>query len=163
MENKRKLLQKENSSVIIGKKKELWGGEIMLSYKPLWVTLARQEMNKSELSEKTKVGSATISKMVRNEPVNLSVLIKICDTLNVGLEDVVEYHPWDYSFLLTSRKACEIIKNQKIPVRLKWDYAVKKSKTQNRKNRYFRDLEYRKNTGYHLKNGCNNRAWVISK
>lgn len=50
-------------------------------------------MNKSELSEKTKVGSATISKMVRNEPVNLSVLIKICDTLNVGLEDVVEYHP----------------------------------------------------------------------
>lgn len=93
MKNKRKLLQKGNPSVIIGKKKELLGGEIMLSYKPLWVTLARQEMNKSELSEKTKVGSATISKMVRNEPVNLSVLIKICDTLNVGLEDVVEYHP----------------------------------------------------------------------
>lgn len=65
----------------------------MLSYKPLWITLASKGINKGELSEKADIGVATVTRMAKGKPVNLSVLMKICDALEVPLTDVVKYTP----------------------------------------------------------------------
>ncbi len=65
----------------------------MLSYKPLWITLASKGINKGELSEKADIGIATVTRMANNKPVSLSILMKICDALEVPLSDVVEYIP----------------------------------------------------------------------
>ena len=67
--------------------------EAGLTYMPLWITLTKKKMTKTELGKKANIGPATVSKMVRNEAVNLGILIKICDTLQVPLTEVVEYNP----------------------------------------------------------------------
>ena len=46
-------------------------------------------MRKGELCQKTGISTSTLSKMNRNEPVSLSIILKICETLDCTIEDVV--------------------------------------------------------------------------
>lgn len=64
-----------------------------VSYKKLWKLLIDKEMNKQDLREKTKISKATITKMGKNENVNLDVLSKICNSLNCDIGDIVEIVP----------------------------------------------------------------------
>ena len=59
------------------------------SYNPLWKLLIDKGLTKSDLIEMTGISKATISRMTHGKPVNLSVLDKICNTLNCNLSDVV--------------------------------------------------------------------------
>lgn len=61
-----------------------------LSYDPLWKKLVDAKLTRTELAEKAGFSRGTITKMGRNEPVGLDVILKICKYLNCGLEDVVE-------------------------------------------------------------------------
>lgn len=61
-----------------------------VSYKKLWKLLIDKEMNKQDLREKTKISKATITKMGKNENVNLDVLSKICNSLHCDIGDIVE-------------------------------------------------------------------------
>lgn len=61
-----------------------------LSYDPLWKKLVDVKLTRTELAEKAGFSRGTITKMGRNEPVGLDVILKICKYLNCGLEDVVE-------------------------------------------------------------------------
>lgn len=63
----------------------------MFSYKPLWITLIKQNKNKTELQELINCSSSTITKMGKNEYVAMSVLDKICNTLNCNIDDVIEH------------------------------------------------------------------------
>lgn len=65
----------------------------MLSYKPLWRILVEKEMSKSDLRKKAGISPNTMTKMRKNEEVAMSVLNKICATLNVSYGDIVEYIP----------------------------------------------------------------------
>ena len=65
----------------------------MLSYKPLWRILVEKEMSKSDLRKKAGISPNTMTKLRRNEEVAMSVLNKICATLNVSYGDIVEYIP----------------------------------------------------------------------
>ena len=65
----------------------------MLSYKPLWRILVEKEMSKSDLRKKTGISPNTMTKLRKNEEVAMSVLNKICATLNVSYGDIVEYIP----------------------------------------------------------------------
>ena len=70
-----------------------------VSYKKLWRLLVDKEMSKSDLRKKADIAPNTMTKLRRDEDVSLTILSKICKTLNVDFGDIVEYVPdaeiWD--------------------------------------------------------------------
>ena len=64
-----------------------------LSYDPLWKKLIDLKMTKTELAERVGISRSTISKMGKNEIVSLEVILKICNCLDCGIEDVVSILP----------------------------------------------------------------------
>ena len=70
-----------------------------VSYKRLWGLLVEKEMSKSDLRKKADIAPNTMTKLRRDEDVSLTILSKICKTLNVDFGDIVEYVPdaeiWD--------------------------------------------------------------------
>ena len=76
------------------------GDAIMaVSYKRLWKLLVDKEMSKSDLRKKAEIAPNTMTKLRRDEEVSLTILSKICKTLNADFGDIVEYVPdaeiWD--------------------------------------------------------------------
>ena len=65
----------------------------MVSYKPLWHLLVQRDMSKRELMLMVGIAPNTMTKLRRNEEVSMTVLTKICKTLNVSYGDIVEYIP----------------------------------------------------------------------
>lgn len=63
----------------------------MVSYRPLWVTLASKELKKKDLMALTSISSATVTKMGKNEYVALEVIDKICTALDCEISDIVVY------------------------------------------------------------------------
>ena len=62
----------------------------MINYKKLWVLLAQKGMSKAQLRKEADISSATLTKMNKNEIVALTVLVKICKTLDCDFGDIVE-------------------------------------------------------------------------
>ena len=60
-----------------------------LSYNNLWKMLIDKGVKKGELCKQTGISSSTLAKMSRNEPVSLSIILKICEILECTIEDVV--------------------------------------------------------------------------
>lgn len=46
-------------------------------------------MKKGTLCQTAKISISTMSKMKRNEPVSLAIILKICEALNCDIEDIV--------------------------------------------------------------------------
>ena len=65
----------------------------IISYDPLWKKLVDAKINRTELAEKAGFSRETITKMGKNEPVGLDVILKICNFLNCRIEDVVSILP----------------------------------------------------------------------
>ena len=61
------------------------------SYNKLWIILINRNMKKKDLMAKTKITGATIAKMGRGEPVNLEVIGRICQALQVNVGDIVDF------------------------------------------------------------------------
>ncbi|MBU0279142.1 MULTISPECIES: helix-turn-helix transcriptional regulator [unclassified Gemella] len=59
------------------------------NYNGLWKILIDKNMKKKDLIETIGISPTTISKMTRGEAISLSVLGKICKSLNVDIGDVV--------------------------------------------------------------------------
>ncbi len=62
---------------------------MLLNYNSLWTTLIDKGMKKGKLRKQTGISSSTLAKTNRNEPVSLSIILKICETLDCSIEDVV--------------------------------------------------------------------------
>lgn len=62
---------------------------MLLNYNNLWKTLIDKGVKKGELRKRTGISSSTLAKMNRNEPVSLSIILKICETLDCSIEEVV--------------------------------------------------------------------------
>lgn len=60
-----------------------------LSYNNLWKTLIDKDMKKDTLCQTAEMSTSTMSKMKRNEPVSLAIVLKICKALYCDIEDVV--------------------------------------------------------------------------
>lgn len=67
------------------------GGVVMVSYKPLMVTLASLGMTKTQLREKAGFSTKTLAKLSKNEPVTLDIIEKICKCLGCRIEQVVDF------------------------------------------------------------------------
>ena len=61
-----------------------------ISYNKLWKLLIDKGMNKTDLRNATKMSSSTMAKMVKNQPVALPVLTKICEEVRCDIGDIVE-------------------------------------------------------------------------
>lgn len=61
-----------------------------ISYNKLWKLLIDKGMNKHDLKVATGLSSASIAKLGKCENITTDVLLKICNTLNVHLDDIME-------------------------------------------------------------------------
>ncbi len=62
-----------------------------VSYNRLWKLLIDKKISKAELRRATGISPNTMTKLNRDEEVTLSVLSKICESLEVDIGDIVEY------------------------------------------------------------------------
>ena len=62
-----------------------------VSYSKLWKILIDQKMSKADLRKKADISPNTMTKLNKDEEVAMSILGKICKTLNVDYGDIIEY------------------------------------------------------------------------
>lgn len=62
-----------------------------VNYNKLWKMLIDKNMTKTELRIKVDIGTSTLAKLGKNQPVAMDVLMKICKELNCNLGDVAEF------------------------------------------------------------------------
>ena len=60
-----------------------------ISYNKLWKILIDKNMKKSDLKEKAGISSASIAKLGKGDNITTDVLIKICESLDCRLEDIM--------------------------------------------------------------------------
>lgn len=61
-----------------------------ISYNKLWKLLIDLNMNRSDLREKAGISASSIAKLGKGENITTDVLLKICESLHVHLEDIIE-------------------------------------------------------------------------
>lgn len=61
-----------------------------VSYKKLWKLLIDRDMKKKDLLAVAEISQSSLSKMRRNENVNMDILVKVCTALNCDIGDVME-------------------------------------------------------------------------
>ena len=64
-----------------------------ISYNKLWKLLVDKKMSKADLRKAAGLAPNTMTRLRRDEEVTLSVLSKICSTLNVDIGDIMEFMP----------------------------------------------------------------------
>ena len=67
--------------------------EMAISYNKLWKLLVDKKMSKADLRKAAGIAPNTVTRLRRDEEVTLSVLSKICSTLNVDIGDIMEFMP----------------------------------------------------------------------
>ena len=60
------------------------------SYKRLWKLLIDKDMRKEDLRLKAGITTTAMAKLGRNETVHMDILLKICNALDCGLDDILE-------------------------------------------------------------------------
>ena len=61
-----------------------------ISYNKLWKLLIDKNMNKNDLKEVSGISTASIAKLGKGENITTDVLLKICDSLDCHLDDIME-------------------------------------------------------------------------
>ena len=64
-----------------------------ISYNKLWKLLVDKKMSKADLRKAAGIAPNTMTRLRRDEEVTLSVLNKICRTLEVDIGDIMEFLP----------------------------------------------------------------------
>ena len=64
-----------------------------ISYNKLWKLLVDRKMSKADLRKAAGIAPNTMTRLRRDEEVTLTVLHKICSTLEVDIGDVMEFLP----------------------------------------------------------------------
>lgn len=62
-----------------------------ISYNKLWKLLVDKKMSKADLRKAAGIAPNTMTRLRRDEEVTLTVLNKICSTLEVDIGDVMEF------------------------------------------------------------------------
>lgn len=62
-----------------------------VSYNRLWKLLIDKKMSQSELRKEVGIAPNTMTKMRRDEAVNLAILSRICDVLDCDFGDIMEH------------------------------------------------------------------------
>ena len=62
-----------------------------ISYNKLWKLLIDRKMSKADLRKAAGIAPNTMTRLRRDEEVTLTVLHKICKTLEVDIGDIMEF------------------------------------------------------------------------
>ena len=62
-----------------------------ISYNKLWKLLVDKKMSKADLRKAAGVAPNTMTRLRRDEEVTLTVLNKICTTLEVNIGDIMDF------------------------------------------------------------------------
>ena len=62
-----------------------------VNYNKLWKQMIDKGMKKSDLRELTGIGTNTLAKLSKNQPVSMVVLMKLCEKLECDISDVCEF------------------------------------------------------------------------
>ena len=62
-----------------------------ISYNKLWKLLVEKKMSKADLRKAAGIAPNTMTRLRRDEEVTLTVLNKICKTLDVDIGDIMEF------------------------------------------------------------------------
>lgn len=61
-----------------------------ISYNKLWKLLIDKGMTKMQLKDAAGISAASIAKLGKGGNITTDVLLKICETLNCHIEDILE-------------------------------------------------------------------------
>lgn len=61
-----------------------------ISYRPLWVVLAKKGMSKKDLREKSGISTASLAKLGKGENLTTDVLLKVCEALDCNINEIIE-------------------------------------------------------------------------
>lgn len=61
-----------------------------VSYKPLFKLLLDREITKAQLREMCGFSTAVATKLNKNEPVSLTILLTVCEKLGCDLNEIIE-------------------------------------------------------------------------
>ena len=64
-----------------------------VSYDKLWAILNQRNMMKTDLIREAKISTNAMAKLGRNEDVRVGILVKICDTLDCKIDDIMDMVP----------------------------------------------------------------------
>lgn len=64
---------------------------MQVTYKKLWKLLIDKKMTSSDIRRQTELSSCTMSKLKHDEPVSITVLLKIATVLNCDISDICEF------------------------------------------------------------------------
>lgn len=62
-----------------------------LSYNRMWKLLVDKKMSKADLRKAADIAPNTMTKLRRDETVNLAILGRICENLDCDFGDIMEY------------------------------------------------------------------------
>ena len=62
-----------------------------ISYNRMWELLVDKKMSKADLRKAADIAPNTMTKLRRDETVNLAILGRICETLDCDFGDIMEY------------------------------------------------------------------------
>ena len=65
--------------------------KLNITYDKLWKLMIDKKINKSQLIQEAEITSNAMAKLGKNESVQLEVLLKICEVLMCGIDDIVEF------------------------------------------------------------------------
>lgn len=66
-----------------------------ISYNKLWKLMIDRKIKKVQLKNMAKLGSTTLAKLGKDEPVSMDVLIRICQSLRVNIGDIMDVNQDD--------------------------------------------------------------------
>ena len=61
-----------------------------ISYNKLWKLLIDKNMSKMELKEAAGISAASIAKLGKGSNITTDILLKICETLDCHIEDILD-------------------------------------------------------------------------
>ena len=64
-----------------------------ISYNKLWKLLVDKKMSKADLRRAADISPNTMTKLRRDEPVNLAILARVCDVLECDFGDIIQHIP----------------------------------------------------------------------
>ena len=70
-----------------------------ISYNKLWKLLVDRKMSKADLRKAAGIAPNTMTRLRRDEEVTLTVLNKICTTLNVNIGEIMDFLPEETSHM----------------------------------------------------------------
>lgn len=64
----------------------------MITFDKLWLTMKRKNISQYKLIKDYGISSGQLDRLRKNGNVNTYTLDQLCQILDCGLEDIVEYH-----------------------------------------------------------------------